>query len=112
MKYSAQNLEMIEDNNDPFTLLMQKEEGDVENHYMEAGIKFLNIMSQAVSFILESKNKTIATLAVAYALELDVVGGKSQRETAAELGISHGTISWQVSQFKEYSGIDLNKRYK
>lgn len=110
MKYTSENIEMLEDNNDPLTLLMQKEEGDTENLYMEAGIKFINIMSQAVSFILESKNKTIATLAVAYALELDVVGGKSQRETAAELGISHGTISWQMQQFKEYSGINLNKR--
>lgn len=92
----------------PYDNVVRMEEGDLNrNDYREAAQHFARIMTLALSFILEGGSEMQnRLLGVVYALNLlDLVDGKSQREIARELGISHGTISRNVQAFKNLANI-------
>lgn len=104
---NAEHIELIADEKTPYTILVDKEEQNI-NHYREAAKKFINIMSLTLSYIMESNNKTLALITVGYALDIpEIHQGKSQREMARDLGLSHATISWNVKQFLQYANLDL-----
>ena len=111
MKYNptAEHLEMLPDNRDPSTILMEMEEYDsnlLAKNYRECAIRFASIMSLAFSFILEASDKTCALYGIAYALHIEkITEGKSMREMGRDLGVSSGTISWYKKQFEAYINI-------
>lgn len=106
--YNRNPAEDVIEYNTPYTLLIDKEEGINDSDYREASKHFTRIMTLALSFILEGDHNEIQNrlLGVVFALELnDLVDGKSQRELAREIGLSHGTISRNTVAFKKIANI-------
>lgn len=106
---NAENLELLEDPDTPLDIIMALEEyNTTTNDYREASVKFISIMSLALSFIINSKDTKSASYGVAFAMGLEsITGGKSMREIARHINVSSGTISWYAKQFKAYSGLKL-----
>ena len=89
------------DEQTPIDLLEPEKSNPTE--LREAAITYIRSISTILDYINSSKNKTYATLGIIYALGLhNLVEGKSQRQLAKELGISHFTISRHT--------VEVNKR--
>jgi hypothetical protein len=110
-KMNAQmvNDDLLVDDRTPLSIIIDMEEYQEKiNDYREASLKFISMMSLAMSFILESKDTLSAAYGVCYALNLtQATEGKSMRENARRIGVSSGTISWYKLEFEKYSGITL-----
>lgn len=91
--------------NDPLSILISKELPDMpESQYRECSLQFIRIMELSISYILESRNPTIACWAVAFSLGLPVCD-KSIRELSRQLGISSGTISASMKKYRQLTGL-------
>jgi hypothetical protein len=75
------------------------------NETREAGLAFIRIISLAVAFILESKDKTAAAYGVAFALGLSSITDRSMREIGRELNLSSGTLSVYAKNFRRVAGL-------
>lgn len=104
---SYYNEESIEFNNPRSILIDKEEESENVNHYREASRRFISVLSLTLSFIQQHKNPQLAILGVGYALGIEcITEGKSQREIAREIGVSHYTISWTAKEFKKYANLN------
>jgi len=76
------------------------------NEYRECALRFLTIISLALTYITEQDDSRVAALGVAFALGLvSVVGNKTMRELGKELNISSGTISFHSKRFSRAAGL-------
>ena len=88
------------DHTTPIDILEPEEQP--ENDYRDAARKYVRTMSICLNYIQTSKDKEIALLGVIYALGLyNLVEGKSQRETARDIGLGHSTISNHVQAIQK-----------
>ena len=89
----------------PLTTLLESEEPKSVNTYREASCEFYRILTESVTYILKQKNKTLATLGVAYALEVGEITEISMRERCEAMGYSHNAVSRHCAAFKMIAKI-------
>ena len=94
-------IEPIEEN-DPSTILIAKEEPDLEpvNDFRENALQFMRILTLSIDFINQSENPRHAALGVGYALQVPSVVCLSMRARSKQMGVSSNTLSHYCQQFK------------
>lgn len=80
---------------DPLTPIDVLEPMHSDNPFHDAAVSYLRVISLALAHVVEADEPLTAAWGAAFALGLiSVTEGRSMREIARELGLSHGTISW------------------
>lgn len=84
---------------------------DDQSIFHDKALTVLKLLSLTLEFIMNAKDKELATLGVAFALGLkNITNGKSTRDWAKRLKISSGTISFYSVQYRKFlkaKSIDL-----
>jgi hypothetical protein len=82
---------------EPLTPIDVLEPLNEENQFRDAGVSYLRVISLTLAHVLEADEPLTAAWGAAYALGLiSLTGNTSMRETARELGLSHGTLSYHA----------------
>ena len=89
----------------PYDCLVEKEEPSINIGYREAALIYTRLITLAIDYITTANNPLVASYGVAYALDLPVMGGMSQRQCAKIIGCSHGTISTHTVEFKKIADL-------
>ena len=76
------------------------------SEYRAASLRYLETITGAVTYIVESGSPHVAAWAVAYALGLPVCEGVSLSNRASELGVGCAALSKQVRQVLDALAIN------
>lgn len=77
------------------------------NDYREASLKFIRVMTLALSYISSQRDTKLALYGVIYCLGLShLVDGKSMRELAKELDVSCASLSYHAREARRYIGME------
>ena len=76
------------------------------NDYRECSLRYLRVMSLAMSFIQTADDPVAASVGVSFALGLvSVVGNRSMSDFAREYGICRATISHYAKRFSRMADL-------